>query len=307
MQFRHLRYFVEVVNAGSFSRAAAIIHVAQPALSQQISHLEQRMGVSLLQRSARGVQPTEAGEALYREASSILRKLEELPSIVRSSKGDVEGTVSVGLATMLTAKRAGPFIKACNTELPKVALKFTDADSETLKARVAANTLDLAVVFEDEHTALFRRTPLFRQRLFGILHRGLAVEGPTVSLALLASEPLALPSLPNDRRSVIERGFAAAGLTPQIVVECGALSSELSAVRAGVGSTILNTGDLSDVSAGDLGTPVPVEPALHMTCSVVSCGNAPLTQAGEAVRKVLINFMAYQHERMPVAGSEWLS
>ena len=66
MQFRHLRYFVKIVEAGSFSRAAATIHVAQPALSQQIADLEDRMGVPLLQRTPRGVRPTPAGEVLYR-------------------------------------------------------------------------------------------------------------------------------------------------------------------------------------------------------------------------------------------------
>lgn len=306
MQFRHLRYFVEIVDAGSFSRAAALIHVAQPALSQQMAELEQRMGVSLLQRSARGVRPTEAGEALYREATSILRKIERLPGIVRSSTGDVEGTVSVAFASMLSAKRAGPFIRACNITLPKIILKFTDSDSEMLKARVESNTLDLAVVFEDELGSLFLRTPLFRQRLFGIRNRDTAGNATTVSLAQLAAEPLALPSQPNDRRRVIERAFTAAGLKPRVVVECGALSSELSAVRAGVGSTIINTGDLNDISAGDLGKPFLVEPALYLTCSVISSGNSPLTQAGEAVRKVLIDFMADHFAKAPPPGAEWI-
>ena len=62
MQFRQLRYFVKIVEAGSFSRAATLIHVAQPALSQQIHELEDRLGVTLLRRSARGVTPTAAGE-----------------------------------------------------------------------------------------------------------------------------------------------------------------------------------------------------------------------------------------------------
>src|SRR6478609_11768500 len=78
MQYRHLRYFVKVVECGSFSRAASTIHVAQPALSQQIAQLEEQLGVGLLLRSARGVRPTAAGEVLYREASSILRQLEEI-------------------------------------------------------------------------------------------------------------------------------------------------------------------------------------------------------------------------------------
>ena len=103
MQFRHLRYFVKIVEAGSFSRAAAAIHVAQPALSQQIAELEARMGVALLVRSARGVRPTAAGDILYREASAILRDLEQLPGIVRSSGGEAEGAVRVGFASMIAA------------------------------------------------------------------------------------------------------------------------------------------------------------------------------------------------------------
>ena len=81
MQFRQLRYFVKIVEAGSFSRAATLIHVAQPALSQQIHELEDRLGVTLLRRSARGVSPTAAGEVLFREAISILHQLDQLPTV----------------------------------------------------------------------------------------------------------------------------------------------------------------------------------------------------------------------------------
>jgi LysR family transcriptional regulator, nitrogen assimilation regulatory protein len=70
MQFRQMRYFVKIVDAGSFSRAAATIHVAQPALTHQIHELEEKLGVVLLQRSARGVRPTAAGEVLYAQAAA---------------------------------------------------------------------------------------------------------------------------------------------------------------------------------------------------------------------------------------------
>src|SRR5277367_3621072 len=99
MQFRQLRYFVKIVDAGSFSRAASVVHVAQPALSQQIAELEERLGVMLLQRSARGVRPTAAGEILYREASAILHQLDQLPSAIRPSSGEPEGTVSLGFVS----------------------------------------------------------------------------------------------------------------------------------------------------------------------------------------------------------------
>ena len=128
MQLRHLRYFVKIVEAGSFSRAASTIHVAQPALSQQIAELELKLGTSLLQRSARGVRPTAAGEVLYREASAILRLVEQLPGIVRSGGGETDGAVSLGMSSTLAATFGGAFFEACKATLPKVTLKLAVID-----------------------------------------------------------------------------------------------------------------------------------------------------------------------------------
>src|ERR1700733_8412827 len=104
MQFRQLRYFVKIVDAGSFSRAASVVHVAQPALSQQVAELEERVGVMLLQRSARGVRPAAAGEILYTEASAILHQLDQLPNAIRPDSGEPEGIVSLGFAISLAPK-----------------------------------------------------------------------------------------------------------------------------------------------------------------------------------------------------------
>jgi DNA-binding transcriptional LysR family regulator len=116
MHYRHLYYFVRIVEAGSFSQAARTIHVAQPALSQQIAELEASLGVPLLQRSARGVKPTAAGQKFYDEASSILRKYENLPSLVRSNSGKVDGRVSLGMPASLSTTLVGPFIEACKAD-----------------------------------------------------------------------------------------------------------------------------------------------------------------------------------------------
>jgi LysR family transcriptional regulator, nitrogen assimilation regulatory protein len=151
MQLRHLRYFVRIVEAGSFSRAAATIHVAQPALSQQIAELEEELGVSLLHRSARGVRPTAAGETLYREAAAILQQMEQLPGKIRSTGGETEGAVSLGMTSTLAAFLSGPFMEACRTALPQVALRFITGHSLLIASRIEARTLDFGIVFEDEH------------------------------------------------------------------------------------------------------------------------------------------------------------
>jgi LysR family nitrogen assimilation transcriptional regulator len=163
MQYRHLYYFLRIVEAGSFSQAARTIHVAQPALSQQIAELEASLGVPLLQRSARGVKPTAAGQKFYDEAASILRKYENLSGLVRSSSGDIEGQVGLGMPASLSTTLVGPFIETCRTKHPKVTLRFIDGDSEFLREEVEKGRLDLALAYEDEFFPVVLRRPLFRQ------------------------------------------------------------------------------------------------------------------------------------------------
>lgn len=303
MQFRHLRYFVKIVEAGSFSRAAATIHVAQPALSQQIADLEARMGVALLQRTPRGVRPTEAGEVLYREASSILQELEQLPGLLSSGSDDVEGKVSVGFAMSVSVAMSGPLLDICKTKYPKLALKFADGDSEALEARIVARSLDMAIVFETELVPLFSRVPLFRQRLFLVgSESSREVSGP-VSLEQIRSLPLVLPSVPNGRRALVERVFAEAGLTPNIIADTDSLSSELSAVRAGVAYSILNMGVMNQTGFAE---PVLIEPPIYLTCSVISSSDFPLSHAGEAVQTTLIEFVRNLITKTDRPGSEWI-
>lgn len=304
MQLRHLRYFVKIVDAGSFSRAAASVHVAQPALSQQIAELEARLGLQLLLRSARGVRPTAAGEVLYREAVSILQQMDRLPGIVRSSAGDVEGAVSLGMSSTVAATVAGPFMESCRSQLPKVSLKFSVSDSETLRVRLTAHTLDLALLFEDELVPTFRRTPLFRQRLYLIGAPPSLGDASSISVAELVALPLVLPEPPNIVRGVLNREFDELGLKPRIVAEADMLSSIMAAVESGIGSTVLPKGQLSGISA-DLPTPLPIEPAIYLTASILSSSDYPLTYAGEAVLEALERFMR-NHEPGQI-GSEWIN
>jgi LysR family nitrogen assimilation transcriptional regulator len=307
MQFRQLRYFVKIVEAGSFSRAATTIHVAQPALSQQIAELEERLGVKLLQRSARGVTPTAAGEVLLREASAILHQLDQLPGIVRSSSGQPEGAVSLGLAISLASTLIGPLVMGAQTSLPKVKLKLSDADSRSLEQGIAANHLDMAVVYEDELVSAFSRRPIFRQRMYLIGSQPVFKNGATVSIDDVAKLPLVLPSLPNGRRSLIDRAFAERGFLPNIVAEAETLSSELSAVRSGVAHTILPVANPERFLSDGFVQPVMIEPGLFLTCSVISSSDFPLSHAGEAVRRLVTEFLEKELRKMGLMGVEWLA
>ena len=96
MELRQLRYFVRVVELGSISRAAQDLELVQSALSQQISRLESELSTRLLQRSPKGVTPTEAGLAFFREAQLVLRHAEQAVRSAQQSR--LSGSVSVGMA-----------------------------------------------------------------------------------------------------------------------------------------------------------------------------------------------------------------
>jgi LysR family transcriptional regulator, nitrogen assimilation regulatory protein len=307
MQYRHLYYFVKIVEAGSFSQAARTIHVAQPALSQQIAELEASLGIPLLQRSARGVRPTVAGEKLYEEASSILRRLENLPGLVRSSTGEVQGTVGLGMPASLSTTLVGPFIETCRAAYPKITLKFIDGDSEFLRDEVEKSRLDLALAYEDEFFPVVLRQPLFRQNHYLICSRRNApASGSPISLQDVAKIPLVLPGRLNARRVVIDRTFAEAGLSLNLAAEAVTVSSELSAVRSGAASTILNLGDMSGFSLDDFAEPILIEPTFYLTCCVIWSNEFPLTLAAEHVKKLLIDFLKGHIEKTKRPGAEWL-
>src|SRR6202012_5961787 len=233
---------------------------------QQIDELEASLGVPLLQRSARGVKPTAAGQKFYDEAASILRKYENLSGLVRSSAGDIEGRVSLGMPASLSTTLVGPFIETCRAKHPKVTLRFIDGDSEFLREEVEKGRLDLALAFEDEFFPVVMRRPLFRQNHFLISStRTAPTTGPSISLKDVAKIPLILPAHLNARRVVIDRTFAEAGLSLNLAAEAVTVSSELSAVRSGAASTILNLGDMSGFSLDDFATPVLIEPTFHLT------------------------------------------
>src|SRR3954454_14862398 len=101
MNFRQLKYFVAVVEAGKMTRAADQLHVAQTALGMQIRQLEEDLGVALLVRHSRGVEPTKAGSLLHLRAISILKEVEEARKEVRACEREDSEVIRLGITPAL--------------------------------------------------------------------------------------------------------------------------------------------------------------------------------------------------------------
>jgi len=176
-----------------------------------------------------------------------------------------------------------------------------------LESRIAAGSVDLAILYEDEFTTALTRKPLFRQKLYLISLEPLPGQANVISLGRIAEMPPVLPGRTNGRRVPIERVFADANLKPNIALEADTLASEMWAVRNKIGCTILPVGDMSHFGPHPFAKPLLIEPPIHFTCSLVHSADFPLTNAGEAVRDFLLGFIERRVSQADMPGTEWIA
>ena len=241
MELRQLRYLVRVIELGSISRAALDLELVQSALSQQISRLESELSTRLLQRSPKGVTPTEAGLAFFREAQLVLRHAEQAVRSAQESR--LSGSVSVGMAPTTAAVLGLPLLRAMRERYPDVRLHVVESLSGHLTAMLNARQLDLAVLFDSLAGRRWSVMPLLEEKLFLIESRQLqaatAAKSPKrMSVAQLANLPLILPTGSHGLRSTLESAFARAKCKPNVVAEIDSLAMLMDAVDSGLGCTV---------------------------------------------------------------------
>jgi LysR family tcuABC transcriptional regulator len=238
MELRQLRYFIRVVELGSMSRAAIELEVVQSALSQQIARLEGELATRLLQRTSKGVLPTEAGLAFFREAQLALRHADEAARAAQQAR--LSGSVSVGLAPTTASVLGLPLMQAVRERYPDVRLHMVESLSGHLSAMLNARQLDLAVLFDTDPGRRWSVTPLVEEKLFLIRASGAQGEPlpARIRLAEVGELPLILPSGPHGLRATLDAAFSGRQLRRLRPMEVDSLAMVMDAVRAGLGCTI---------------------------------------------------------------------
>lgn len=238
MELRQLRYFVRVVELGSISRAALDLQLVQSALSQQISRLEGELSTRLLQRTSKGVTPTEAGLAFFREAQLALRHSEQ--AVRAAQQARLSGSVSVGLAPTTASVLGLALMRAMRERYPDVRLHIVEGLSGHISAMLNARQLDLAVLFDTNAARRWSVLPLLEEKLFFIRARqGLPAKAPArIRMAQLKGVPLILPTGAHGLRSTLDALFARSRLQPTVVAEIDSLPLLMEAVEAGLGCTL---------------------------------------------------------------------
>ena len=250
MELRQLRYFVCCVEQGSMSRAALVLDVVQSALSQQISRLESELATRLLQRSSKGVVPTEAGLAFFHEAQLALRHTEQAARAAQHAR--LTGTVSVGLASTTASVLGLPLMRAMQARYPDVRLHMVESMSGHVTTMLNSRQLDLAVLFDTGAGRRWSVMPLLEEKLFLIAAKTPSTQKApqptnahvtpvpvgTIRMAQLKGVPLILPTGSHGLRSTLDAAFTRAKFKPHLVAEIDSLALLMDAVNAGLGSTV---------------------------------------------------------------------
>jgi DNA-binding transcriptional LysR family regulator len=146
MEIKTLRNFAAVVRAGNVTRAAAALHVSQPALSMQLRELEEELGGPLLVRRARGVEPTERGSLLLRRADDIVALADRTRDEVRAEgSGGLVGTLAVGAGETLAFETFGRAVSGLLAENPRLKLSITSGNGEQIDDGIRSGIFDLAL------------------------------------------------------------------------------------------------------------------------------------------------------------------
>ena len=255
MDTRQLAAFCTVVERRSFSQAAEQLGVTQPAVSLQIRSLEKRLGLQLLDRSGRRVEPTDAGRRLYRGAQRLLALEEQLlAELGEEVEGELTGRLEIGASTGPGGTVLPVALAEFQQPHPGVQVALSVSDTQHVIEQVARREVELGVVGAVRRHRGVTFEPFFRDEVVLAVPRGHRFADRTVTLDELKVEPLVLMQEGAGVRQVIDDELREIGVRLRdfnVQLELGLQESARSAVLAGHGVTFISRSAIeADVAAG---------------------------------------------------------
>lgn len=304
MELRQLRYFVAIVDHGSLSRAARVLHIVQPALTQQVQQLEEELGASLLHRSAQGMQATDAGKIFYQHALAILKQVADAKSAVNQSTDKPSGTVALGIPQSASGALAFPLLTAVRAAYPDIVFQLTEELTGNLTEQLASGRLNLAILFDDGQLGKFNTKPLVEEQMMYITRANsqFACKRKSINLDKVLQAPLILPSIQHGVRPRIEQVVREQGRQIENVIDITSIAILKSAILADMGATILPVSPLlAEIERGEMRACPISDVQLSRTVSLCSSKNIPLTNAAMAVERLILDV-----SRDLCASGSWL-
>jgi LysR family transcriptional regulator, nitrogen assimilation regulatory protein len=292
MNLKQLEYFVHVAELGSFTRAADLLDIAQPALSRQVRQLEIELRQNLLTRNGRGVAPTEAGKRLLEHGRGILHQVARAREDLEEMRGAPVGHATLGLPPTVGRILTVPLVDEFRKRFPKAGVGIVEGLSVNISEWLASGRVDVGLVYNPAPTPTLDTRPLVAEPLYLIGpasgRRVSPQMGPPVGLKELASHGLIIPSRPNSLRMFVESRLADIGERIDVALEIDGIPAILDLVSRQHGFAVLSLNAIrhDPLRAHLLPRPI-VKPKLVTTLALATSAQRPLTPLGRRLVDLL--------------------
>jgi DNA-binding transcriptional LysR family regulator len=294
VQFHQLTYFVAVADARHFTRAAELMRVAQPSLSQQIRALERDVGAELFHRIRGNLSLTEAGETLLPFARRILADTESAYQAVRELDELGRGRVRLGATPSLCTGLLPSMLAGFRAAYPGIELTLHESGSRDLQTDLSEGALDLAIVVDsrlrEQSQSRLSTQPLLIEELVVISakDRPAPVRRARLRIADLKGKPLVMFRRGYDLRDATVNACRAEGFEPSFAIEGGEMDAVLEFVRAGIGVAVVPS---TVVKEGFRVTRF-AEPGLSRVVRLAYRQDVEPTRAVRALRDAITSYLA---------------
>ena len=291
---RRLRYFVTVAEFGSVTRAAAELHVAQPAMSLQMRLLEEEFGREIFARGPQGVRLTEFGTQLAEESRALLADVRARRERLLASNSEPQGTVTIGFAQTLGSVLALPLLELAAKRFPRVNLRLREVMSGDIPALIRAESVDFVFSYEIASGAGIQSISLFSEDLFVVgnlqsagQHFGKA-DLKEIDFTDLAGVPLYLAARSNAFREEMERVARLKKIKLHVPAEIDSVAVRKDVALSGVGFTILSGSSIArEMREGLIFSARVVRPELRRKICFVRSNKGALSNAPRAIAELI--------------------
>jgi LysR family nitrogen assimilation transcriptional regulator len=280
VDFKQLRYFLSLVDAGSFSKAAVMLGIGQPALSRYIRTLEEELGIDLLYRNGRGIVLTEAGKILQEHAKAIVEHVSVASTEIQSLRSVPSGRVIIGVPPTVGHVLIVPLVRQLKQEFPKVSLQVMEGYSGHVMEWLSLGRIDIAVLYNAAKTSTLNTEPLIEEELFliGPVNDPANIGGSSIKAVEIARLPLSLPSHPHGLRVLVDSIFSKLGVALPVEFEIEALAANLKLAEEGSAYTILPYAAVQPlVAAGKVRAWAIEEPSFKRQLVLATSTQRPMT------------------------------
>lgn len=273
MADRRLQVFYTVAKQLSFTRAADILYMTQPAVTFQVKQLEEHFNTRLFERSHGKISLTPAGDLVMGYAERILAMTAEMEARVGELTGQVTGPLMIGASTTIAEYQLPRILGEFKERFPQVQARLTVANSETIAAKVADHSIDVGLIEAPSHHPSLHTVACCEDELVMVCSPNHPLAGKSsVTARELAEQPYVSREHGSGTREVIDEFFKAQGVNPDdlhLEMELGSREAIKGAVEAGLGIAIMSASTVGkEIQLGTVAA-VPLSPPLTRELSMV--------------------------------------